>query len=89
MEALNEAIRLTGGVSSLAGKLGVSQSAVSNWRARGTLLEPEHCTAIERLTAMQVRRWHLRPTDWHRIWPELAEHPDAPAQPAADQAAAA
>lgn len=26
-------------------------------------------------------RWDLRPTDWHKIWPELRERPDAPPIP--------
>jgi hypothetical protein len=44
---------------------------------------------IEGETAKAVRRWDLRPSDWHLIWPELIGHPDAPvsAQTAADEAA--
>jgi len=34
---------------------------------------PETCVLIERNSGAQVRRWHLRPDDWHRIWPELIE----------------
>jgi DNA-binding transcriptional regulator YdaS (Cro superfamily) len=34
----------------------------------------ERCTDIERLTEKAVRRWHLRPHDWHRIWPALSRH---------------
>lgn len=72
MDALTTAIGVTKGVSELARLIGVSQSAVSNWRARGGLVPVEHCTAIERATAGAVTRRDLRPDDWHRIWPELA-----------------
>ena len=39
---------------------------------------PETCVLIEHHSAGRVRRWHLRPTDWHRIWPELIGMPGAP-----------
>jgi DNA-binding transcriptional regulator YdaS (Cro superfamily) len=41
-------------------------------------LSAETCVLIEQQSAGQVRRWHLRPDDWHRIWPELITHPGAP-----------
>jgi DNA-binding transcriptional regulator YdaS (Cro superfamily) len=31
----------------------------------------EKCYALERACDHHVRRWDLRPNDWHRIWPEL------------------
>ncbi len=71
MEALNTAISVANGVGQLASAIGVTQSAVSNWRARGGLVPVEHCTAIEQATGGAVTRRDLRPDDWHRIWPEL------------------
>ena len=44
-------------------------------------ISPETCVLIEVHSAQAVRRWHLRPTDWHRIWPELIGAPDAPIVP--------
>jgi DNA-binding transcriptional regulator YdaS (Cro superfamily) len=44
----------------------------------------ERCADIERATGFLVRRWDLRPADWHRIWPELVGQPGAPAVPAAE-----
>jgi DNA-binding transcriptional regulator YdaS (Cro superfamily) len=76
MDALNKAIEAAGGVSRLAGLIGEAQNTVSNWRARGVPIAP--CARIERATG--VMRWHLRPHDWHDIWPELAMRPDAPAR---------
>ena len=72
-EALDAAIEAMGGVSMLASAIGVGQSVISNWRARGTVPSANYCTAIERATAGAVTRRDLRPDDWRAIWPELAE----------------
>lgn len=39
---------------------------------------PKHCADIERVSGCVVMRWDLRPTDWHRIWPELVGRKGAP-----------
>lgn len=44
--------------------------------------------AIERETKGAVRRWDLRPADWHLIWPDLLEAADRPALPQEPQHAA-
>ena len=77
MNPLDLAIKEAGGVSALAASIGVTQSAVSNWRSRPGPVPVEHCAAIERAAAVVVTRRDLRPDDWHRIWPELItpEHP--------------
>ena len=79
MNALSRAIEAVGGVSRLAGLVGVSPSAPSMWRARGSV-PPQHCAEIERVTSGLVKRQDLRPNDWHRIWPELKE-PNMPHMP--------
>ncbi len=71
MESLNKAIDAVGGVGELAKRIGVGQSNVSNWKARGNV-PPEHCAAIEIATEGKVTRKDLCPEDWARIWPELA-----------------
>lgn len=38
--------------------------------------------SIEAASAGAVRRWDLRPDDWHRIWPELVGADGAPPVPA-------
>jgi DNA-binding transcriptional regulator YdaS (Cro superfamily) len=43
--------------------------------------------AIERATRLAVRRWDLRPDDWHRIWPELIGADGAPEIPQEAKAA--
>ena len=80
MEALNTAVTLLGGQAALAAAIGVKQQNVWNWLNRpGATVPSEHCAAIETATGRQVRRWHLRPDDWHRIWPELIGAEGAPA----------
>lgn len=62
--------------------LGVSGSLVTQW-AGGKPVSEVRCVSIERATDGAVRRWDLRPDDWHRIWPELIGADGAPApQPA-------
>ena len=41
----------------------------------------ELCVVIERESEKQITRQQLRPNDWRRIWPELAEATETP-QPA-------
>lgn len=70
--ALDRAAKLCGGITKLASRLEIGQSVVSNWKARGTLIDPVYCVAIERETKGEVTRRDLRPDDWQAIWPELA-----------------
>jgi DNA-binding transcriptional regulator YdaS (Cro superfamily) len=42
----------------------------------------ERAADIERACEFHVRRWDLRPDDWHRIWPELIGADGAPEVPA-------
>lgn len=65
----------------LAGRLGTSAAFVSQLGKGDRPVPPEHCVAIEVATEHAVRRWDLRPTDWHRIWPELIGADGAPAVP--------
>jgi len=79
MASLKTAIDATGGQAALAAAIGVKQQHIWNWLNRPGGVPVEHCAAIEAATAGTVRRWHLRPHDWHRIWPELIGAPEAPA----------
>jgi DNA-binding transcriptional regulator YdaS (Cro superfamily) len=68
-----------GGVTALAGRLGIHRVYLSQLAARldGREPSPALCVRIERETDRAVCRWSLRPGDWHLIWPELVsdEHP--------------
>lgn len=79
MKAIDIAVDRLGGVGRLAAAIGVTQAAVSNWRARGSSPDAIHCTAIERATGGAVTRRDLRPDDWAQIWPELAQGQQAQA----------
>ena len=75
MSHLVKAIEIVGSATLLASAIGVRQSAISNWRARGTVIDPFYCVAIERATNGAVTRQDLRPDDWPEIWPDLADFP--------------
>lgn len=63
-------------VSELRQRSGVSSDAqIRQWQHgyANRRPGPAHCVAIERATNGAVTRRDLRPTDWHLIWPELAE----------------
>ena len=85
--ALREAASRCDGQSALAERISVvgptPKAVVWAWIDRGRV-PIEYCPAIERETG--VMRWELRPSDWHRIWPELIGHADAPAVPTQEAA---
>lgn len=69
-----------GGVAELAGRLSISSIYLAQIGASNNTREasPELCVRIEAETGRAVRRWDLRPTDWHLIWPELIGADGAP-----------
>lgn len=63
-------------VSELRQRIGAKSDAqIRQWQHgyAGRLPSPENCVAIELATNGAVTRRDLRPEDWQRIWPELAE----------------
>lgn len=75
-----------GGPAEVARICKVTTPSVVQWRQRGVPIE--RAVEIEQGTGGRVMRWDLRPTDWHRIWPELVVHPLAPAVPSSSAAGA-
>jgi DNA-binding transcriptional regulator YdaS (Cro superfamily) len=72
----------------LAEKTGVhEQSLYQSMTGKGAGFSPLVCARIERESDGELMRWHLRPKDWHLIWPELIGAPGAP-EPVADNASA-
>jgi DNA-binding transcriptional regulator YdaS (Cro superfamily) len=57
----------------LAESIGVPQSFVSKMANGEKAIPAEHCKAIFRFTEGQVTLQEMRPNDWHKYWPELAE----------------
>jgi len=78
MSAIAKAVELCGGPTKLAAVLDVTPQAVCFWRAGKRRLPADYCATIEQATERKVRRWDLRPNDWHRIWPELVGSDGAP-----------
>jgi DNA-binding transcriptional regulator YdaS (Cro superfamily) len=75
-----------GGTAEVARFVGVRLPSVSDWRKHGV---PElrliaMGAHIERVAG--IKRWELRPSDWHLIWPELVGTDGAPPVPAAQHA---
>lgn len=63
----------------VAARAGLTSAFLSQIALGQRPVPPTRCWAIERATGMVVRRWHLRPNDWHEIWPELIGAEGAPA----------
>lgn len=72
--------------AALCKQIGAHAPDLSRWAKGDRPIPVERCVAIETATERAVMRWHLRPHDWHRIWPELIGAEGAPAIP--QQAAA-
>lgn len=80
--------RPRGGLTELAGRLGISTVYLSQLSVRqdGRVPSPELAVQIAKETGNVVARWDLRPEDWHRIWPELIGLEGAPEVPAKNEA---
>lgn len=72
--------------SKFAEAIGMSPQAVSFMRAGTRSVPADKVPLICQMSGETVRRWHLRPDDWHRIWPELVNTEGAPPVPAAEPA---
>lgn len=71
----------------LAELVGVNPASLYQALTRkGAGFSPAECVRIERESGYELRRWHLRPADWHLIWPELVGIEGAP-DPATEKAA--
>lgn len=66
----------------LAKKAGVDPASLYQaMTGKGYGFKPAKCVAIERDTEGELRRWDLRPKDWHENWPELIGTEGAPPVP--------
>lgn len=73
----------------LAAALQVPASFVTKMASGDKPIPVEHASTIEQFTHGAVPRQAIRPADWRRIWPELADsNPNQPVAPA-NQAQAA
>lgn len=83
---LNELPR--GAIGVFAKRVGATRVYLSQLAARQDQREPspQMCVVIERESEFRVRRWNLRPRDWHLIWPELIDAEGAPSVPQSEVA---
>ena len=66
---------------SLADRAGTTYLHMRNIAFSGKPCGPLLAAGTEAATGGAVMRWDLRPTDWHRIWPELIGADGAPDVP--------
>lgn len=59
--------------AAIAAKCGVVDAYLYQIFTRRKMAGAALCVAIERATGGSISRKHLRPEDWHLIWPELAQ----------------
>ncbi|HSC06803.1 MAG TPA: YdaS family helix-turn-helix protein [Steroidobacteraceae bacterium] len=62
----------------LAAKLGMSEQYLYQCLTGRKAMSPLEAVKVEVASDRAVRRWHLRPDDWHLIWPELIGTEGAP-----------
>jgi DNA-binding transcriptional regulator YdaS (Cro superfamily) len=76
--------------AALANEIGISEPYLYQCLTGRKAMKPEEAVRVEVASGQRLRRWHLRPNDWHRIWPELigadgAPQPEPAHQPAAGE----
>ena len=78
-----------GRVAKVASASGIAGAFLSQIAGGLRGVPAERAADLERACDFAVRRWDLRPDDWHRIWPELIGADGAPAvpEPTAQEAA--
>ena len=75
-DIITAAAEACNGLTRLANKVGTTKQVLTHWRNRGVPVE--RCAELEVATGGVVRRWDMRPDDWHIIWPELVGADGAP-----------
>lgn len=78
-----------GALAELARHLSVAPAYLSQMAAGVRPIQPQLVPQIEDWTGLAVRRWAMRPDDWHLIWPELVGADGAPPVPGVSAPAAA
>lgn len=71
----------------LAKAIDVVPSFVSKMLSGEKSIPAEHCKAIYHLTDGEVTLQEMRPLDWWKYWPELAQATENTAQPATENVA--
>lgn len=61
--------------------LGMNQQYLYQCLTGRRMMDPKQAVRVEQYFGGRVRRWHLRPQDWHEVWPELVASEGAPPPP--------
>jgi DNA-binding transcriptional regulator YdaS (Cro superfamily) len=72
----------------LATLLGLDEQYLYQCFTGRKAMHPKEAMRAERKTSGRLRRWHLRPLDWHEIWPELIGTAGSPPVPAKEASGA-
>ena len=67
----------------LASMAGCSEQYLYQCLTGQKAMKVKEAVRVERATELRLRRWHLRPKDWHENWPELIGADGAPPVPEA------
>ncbi|MBS0496111.1 MAG: helix-turn-helix domain-containing protein [Proteobacteria bacterium] len=73
-------------LAQLARDLGITRSAINDWKSKNVPIPTKHCAFLEnrlKNTSDQLTRVDMRPNDWHEIWPELATQEQTESETAA------
>ncbi|WP_157991635.1 hypothetical protein [Caldimonas tepidiphila] len=62
----------------IAAKVGVNKDYLYQCMTGRGAMSPAEAVRIEFESEKELCRWHLRPNDWHYIWPELIGAAGAP-----------
>ena len=81
MELSTYLSREKGRAARLAKRIAKPPAYLSQIASRKRPAPPALVPALEALCGHEVRRWDLRPDDWHLIWPELVGTQGAPVPP--------
>jgi DNA-binding transcriptional regulator YdaS (Cro superfamily) len=84
---IEKAVAFVGRATKLASILGVSSTTVHEWRTGKRKVPAARCKDICEITNGQVSVMDLRPTDWHKYWPEMAQPHANAIQPATETVA--
>ena len=82
---LKDYVAERGVTATLARQIGAQPQLMWQWASGVRPVPIERCVAIEIATKGAVTRRDLRPDDWQKIWPELADSMADQALPSADR----
>jgi len=68
----------------LAEVIGIDEQYLYQCLTGRKAMRPKEAVRAELRTSGRLRRWHLRPQDWHEVWPELIGLEGAPPAPPAE-----